>query len=79
MITFTELYALPRGVDRVPLRLGIVEFENGVKAFGQIEIEDPANVKGGMLLTPVWGPLRRVGREVLFGYKFEQFGKRLEP
>lgn len=79
LLTFTELYALPRGIDRVPLRLGIVEFEGGVKAFGQIETDDQHRIRVGMLLKPVWGELRRVGREVVFGYKFEQLNQGKRP
>lgn len=71
LVTFTELYALPRGVDRVPLLLGVVEFDSGVKALGQIDTRNAAGLEIGTPLRPVWGPLRRVGREVVFGFRFE--------
>lgn len=71
LVTFTELYALPRGVDKVPLLLGIVEFEKGLRAFGQIEANSAEDLRAGMPLRPVWGALRRVGRDVVFGFKFE--------
>ncbi len=69
LLTYTELYAVPLGVEEIPLVLGIVEFDNGARATGQIEADE---VQIGMQLKPVWGPLRRVGRREVFGFKFAQ-------
>lgn len=69
LLTYTKLYAVPLGVDRIPLVLGIVEFENGARATGQIEAD---HVQIGMQLKPVWGHLRRIGRMEVFGFKFTQ-------
>jgi len=67
LLTYTELYAIPIGVHKIPLVLGIVEFENGARATGQIEAYQ---VQIGMQLKPVWGPLRTIGRTEVFGFKF---------
>lgn len=67
LLTYTELYAIPIGVHKIPLILGIVEFENGARATGQIEAD---HVEVGMQLKPVWGPLRAIGRTEVFGFKF---------
>lgn len=69
LVTYTELYAIPIGVHKIPLVLGIVEFDNGARATGQIEAD---HVKIGMQLKPVWGPLRTIGRMEVFGFKFTQ-------
>jgi len=69
LVTYTELWAIPKGVTQFPLILGIVEFENGAKALGQIMVEDP---KVGMKLRPVWGTLRKVRGKEVYGFKFER-------
>ncbi len=68
LLTFTKLYALPEGVERVPLVLGIVKFANGAMAVGQITEE---NVSVGMKLKPVWGLLRKIGGKEVYGFKFK--------
>lgn len=68
LITYTRLYALPRGIEISPLTLGIVEFSNKVRAMGQIMADDP---KLGMNLHPVWGKLRTIDEKEVFGFKFE--------
>jgi len=68
LLTFTKLYALPEGVERVPLVLGIVKFANGATAVGQITDE---NVSIGMKLEPVWGSLRKIGGKEFYGFRFK--------
>ena len=68
LITYTKLYALPRGIEMSPLTLGIVEFRNKVRAMGQIMADDP---KPGMNLHPVWGKLRTIDEKEIYGFKFE--------
>lgn len=68
LLTFTKLYAVPEGVKRVPLVLGIVEFMNGAKAIGQITEE---NVRIGMKMIPVWGLLRKIDGKEVYGFKFK--------
>lgn len=53
LITFTILYAPPAEFrDRPSYTLGVVEFENGVRAIGQITSQD--NLEIGMKLKPVY-------------------------
>ena len=68
LLTFTKLYALPEGIERVPLVLGIVEFANGARAVGQITEE---NVTIGMKLRPIWGLLRKIDGKEVYGFKFK--------
>jgi uncharacterized OB-fold protein len=69
LITFTKLYALPRGIEISPLTLGIVEFGNKVRAMGQITTDK--NPELDMKLHPVWGKLRTIDEKEVFGFKFE--------
>jgi len=68
LITFTKLYALPRGIEISPLTLGLVEFNNKVRALGQIMSDEP---KPHMNLHPVWGKLRTIDEKDVYGFKFE--------
>ncbi|HID90854.1 TPA: hypothetical protein EYP44_02720 [Candidatus Bathyarchaeota archaeon] len=68
LTTYTRLYAVPQGVEQIPLVLGMVEFGSGVRALGQVTAEE---VEIGMRLRPVWGPLRRVRGKTVYGFKFE--------
>ena len=68
LIAFTKLYALPRGIEISPLTLGIVEFNNKVRAMGQIMADEP---RPGMNLHPVWGKLRTIDGKEIYGFKFE--------
>ena len=68
LITYTKLYALPRGIEMSYLTLGIVEFSNKVRALGQITTGNPER---GMKLHPVWGKLRTIDRKEIYGFKFE--------
>jgi len=53
LLTYTSLYAPPMEFrDKELLVLGVVEFENGIKVFGQITTN--VNLKIGMKLTPVY-------------------------
>lgn len=53
LISFTILNAPPAEFrDRQSYALGIVEFENGIKALGQLTKEE--NLKIGMSLKPVY-------------------------
>lgn len=67
LITYTKLYALPKGIDTLPLTLGIVEFSNKVRAMGQIMALNP---EMGMKLHPIWGKLRKIGEKEVYGFKF---------
>jgi uncharacterized OB-fold protein len=66
--TFTVLEQLPWGIDERERTLGVVEFENGVKALGLIRTAKP---KIGMRLTRCWEPVREIGGEEIYGLIFE--------
>ena len=72
LLTYTKLYAIPKGVTHIPLVLGIVEFKKGAKALGQIVTED---VELGMKLRPLWGALRQVRGKKIYGFQFEPMPK----
>jgi len=67
VLTYTKLYAVPRGVDRIPLPLCIVEFEGGVKMTGQLTGE----AEIGSKVRPVWRRLRKVRGRDVYGFAFE--------
>ena len=68
VLTFTHLYAVPEGIERTPLTLAMVEFNNRIKVTGQIEDQ---NVKVGDTVRPVWGLLRKKGESEVYGFKFK--------
>lgn len=41
LLTWTRIFALPDGIDRPSLAFGIVEFPNGLRALGQLMVDDP--------------------------------------
>ena len=67
LVTYTEIFNLPWGIDERSRTVGIVEFENGVKAMGQIKVETP---KIGMKLKAEWGPVRVIRGEEVYGLIF---------
>jgi len=67
LLTYTSLYATPEGIDQMPLVLGIVEFDNGVKTTGQIE---GSNIKIGYKLLPKWGLSRKIKDKEIYGFRF---------
>lgn len=68
VITFTKLYAVPKGVDEMPLILGIIEFNEGIKITGQLIDKE---VRIGDKVKPVWGKLRTSRGKDVYGFKFE--------
>lgn len=71
LITYTQIFNLPWGFDQRFLIIGIGEFENGVKAMGQIKADGIENLKTGMIMKPCWEPIRVQYGEKVFGLKFE--------
>jgi uncharacterized OB-fold protein len=54
IITFTKLYALPETLKgEPPYVFGIIEFDNGVRAFGQISEKEKVEI--GMKVKPTYG------------------------
>jgi uncharacterized OB-fold protein len=69
IMTFTRLWAIPEGVERLPLTLAIVDFDGKVRITGQVLSED---IKTGDRVRPVWGHIRKIrGREIQ-GFRFER-------
>ena len=58
LLTYTTIFNLPWGFDQRYLTIGIVEFENGVRAMGRIDADESADLRIGMLLSPAWEPVR---------------------
>ncbi len=68
LITYTELWAVPKGIDQMPLMLGILEFDNKARILGQLSTRD---VKVGMQFKPVWTAIRKVNGKDAYGFRFE--------
>jgi len=64
LVTYTIVNELPWGIDERGRVLGIVKFENGVKALGLILVDDP---KIGMKLSAGWQPVRVIGGQKTYG------------
>ncbi len=64
LITFTDVWNLPWGIDERARFLGVVEFKNGVKAMGWIKAPEP---KIGMKLQANWEPVRVIRGEEVYG------------
>ena len=71
LLTFTRIYNLPWGFDARYLIIGVVEFENKIRAMGQIHVEDSYPLETGMLLKPSWGPVRVQYGENVYGLVLE--------
>ncbi len=69
LLTYTVLHVPPPGVDP-PLRIGIVEFEGGVRALGQLTEE----MDVGTRVEAEWAVVRRVGDKVYEGFRFRPVG-----
>ena len=67
LLTYTRLWALPPGFAGLYLDLGLVEFKNGVRACGHLQVDKP---KIGMKLDCRTGKLgERFGKEY-YGLRF---------
>lgn len=68
LLTYTIIEQLPWGIDERGRVLGVVEFDNGIKAMGMIKSLKP---KIGMKLKVGWEPVRVIGGEKVYGLTFE--------
>ena len=68
LLTHTRVHNLPEGIDKPYLDFGIVEFENGVRVTGQLEVKDRAET--GMELVATFGTVRILHGEEKQGYVF---------
>lgn len=61
LLTWTRIYALPDGIDRPSSTFGIVEFPSGLRAVGQLMVDEP---RSGASLVARSGLVRElVGRD----------------
>jgi uncharacterized OB-fold protein len=67
LLTYTVINELPWGLDERGRVLGIVEFDNGVKALGLIRAE---TVKIGMNLSVHWDVVRVISGIKTYGLSF---------
>ena len=68
LLTYTVVNELPWGIDERGRVLGIVEFDNGIKAMGLIKADD---VRVGMKLIAGWESVRVIGGEKTYGLSFQ--------
>lgn len=71
LLTYTAIFNLPWGFDQRFLVIGVAEFENGVKAMGQIKAESVDDLCIGMEVKARWEPVREQYGEHVYGLKFE--------
>lgn len=71
LLAFTQIFNLPWGFNERFLVLAVAQFENGVKAMGQMKIESLEGIKTGMKLQASWEPVREVHGEDVLGLKFK--------
>jgi uncharacterized OB-fold protein len=69
LLTFTRIYNLPWGFDQRYLIIGVVEFENKVRAMGQIGVDEDYPLKIGMWMQPSWEAVRVQYGENVYGLK----------
>ncbi len=71
LLTYTAIFNLPWGFDQRFLIIGVAEFENHIKAMGQIKVDSVDQLKVGMSVIPSWEPIRKQYGEDVYGLKFE--------
>jgi uncharacterized OB-fold protein len=75
LLSYTAIFNLPWGFDQRFLIIGIAEFENKVKAMGQIKADSVDDLKVGMKVKPTWEPIRVQYEEDVYGLKLEPMGQ----
>ena len=71
LLTYSAIFNLPWGFDQRFLIIGVAEFENHVKAMGQIKADSVDHLRIGMRVRPSWEPIRVQYGEDVYGLKFE--------
>ncbi len=71
LLAYTAIFNLPWGFDQRFLIIGVAEFENNVKAMGQIKADSIDQLKVGMKMKVNWEPVRQQYGENVYGLKFE--------
>jgi uncharacterized OB-fold protein len=69
LLTFTRVYNLSLAFEERYLTLGIVEFENGARALGRLDVDEP---EIGMNLAPYVAPVRTEGYRTYSGLWFRK-------
>ncbi len=69
LLTYTRIYNLPWGFDQRYLIIGVGEFENGIRAMGQINADEKTPLQVGMTMEPSWEPVRVMAGENVYGLK----------
>lgn len=67
LLTYTRINELPWGIDERGRVLGLVEFDNGIRAMGLISRD---KVKIGMKLTAGWDVVRVIRGVKTYGLRF---------
>lgn len=67
LLAYTQIFNLPWGFDTRFLIIGVVEFENKIKALGQIRTDSLDGLKTGMKMRPTWEPVKEVAGENIYG------------
>ncbi len=67
LLTYTVVNELPWGIDERARVLGVVEFDNGIRALGLIKSD---RVKIGMKLTSGWDEVRYMNGVRVYGLTF---------
>ena len=67
LLTYTVVNELPWGIDERARVLGVVEFDNGIRALGLVKAD---KVKIGMKLTSGWDEVRYMNGERIYGLTF---------
>ncbi|MBN1249550.1 MAG: hypothetical protein JXC32_17950 [Anaerolineae bacterium] len=71
LLAYTQIFNLPWGFDERFLIIGVGEFENGLKAMGQIKADSLKKLKPGMKLKASWAPVRMEAGGPVYGVVYE--------
>ena len=69
LLTYTVVNELPWGIDERGRVIGVVEFDNGLRAMGLVKAD---NVKIGMKLSTTWDEVRFQNGVQIYGLTFEK-------
>jgi len=70
LLTYTQIFNLPWGFDQRFLVIGVAEFENGVKAMGQVNANSLDELKIGIPVKASWEPIRVQYGENVYGIMY---------
>jgi len=68
LITYSQIFQLPWGINDRYLTIGVCKFDNGIKAMGRITTPE---VKNGMRMKANWTLFREIAGEDVWGWVFE--------